>query len=143
MRTDRTAAGPAEPRAVTARGGSRGEGAGANPPGVPRPAKRTARHPMTTRALPVADTGAFEVAKSTPGAGRPVPAHRGVRQEGHGVVAKARTGVRAVGAVLVVALGMTLAGCSSTGGKRAEDARKAAASQGKSTVSTPAGRSPW
>lgn len=137
MRTDRTAAGPAEPRAVTARGGSRGEGAGANPPGVPRPAKRTARHPMTTRALPVADTGAFEVAKSTPGAGRPVPAHRGVRQEGHGVVAKARTGVRAVGAVLVVALGMTLAGCSSTGGKRAEDARKAAASQGKSTVSTP------
>ena len=32
---------------------------------------------------------------------------------------------------------MSLAGCSSTGGKRAEDARKAAAAQGKAAVNTP------
>jgi simple sugar transport system substrate-binding protein len=35
------------------------------------------------------------------------------------------------------ALGLTLAGCSSTGGKRAEDARKAQAAQGKAAVNTP------
>ncbi|MGW6566341.1 sugar ABC transporter substrate-binding protein [Streptomyces sp. NPDC054975] len=47
-------------------------------------------------------------------------------------------GVRAaVGAVLAVALTAALAGCSSTGGKRAEDARKAAAAQGKAAVNTP------
>ncbi|MFJ6573243.1 sugar ABC transporter substrate-binding protein [Streptomyces sp. NPDC091292] len=42
-----------------------------------------------------------------------------------------------MGAVLVAALGISLAGCSSTGGKRAEDARKAAAAQGKAAVNTP------
>ncbi|GGT97019.1 MULTISPECIES: sugar ABC transporter substrate-binding protein [Streptomyces] len=47
-------------------------------------------------------------------------------------------GVRAtIGAVLAVALTAALAGCSSTGGKRAEDARKAAAAQGRSAVNTP------
>ncbi|MEU8520112.1 sugar ABC transporter substrate-binding protein [Streptomyces sp. NBC_01216] len=47
-------------------------------------------------------------------------------------------GVRAaIGAVLAVVLGATLAGCSSTGGKRAEDARKAAAAQGRAAVNTP------
>ncbi|MFF8598341.1 sugar ABC transporter substrate-binding protein [Streptomyces sp. NPDC015232] len=47
-------------------------------------------------------------------------------------------GVRAaVGAVLAVALTAALAGCSSTGGKRAEDARKAAAAQGRAAVNTP------
>nr|WP_202436936.1 sugar ABC transporter substrate-binding protein [Streptomyces sp. SID5910] len=35
------------------------------------------------------------------------------------------------------ALSVSLAGCSSTGGKRAEDARKAAAAEGKAAVSTP------
>ncbi|MFE1955930.1 sugar ABC transporter substrate-binding protein [Streptomyces sp. NPDC059524] len=35
------------------------------------------------------------------------------------------------------ALGLSLAGCSSTGGKRAEDARKASAARGKAAVSTP------
>ncbi|MGY0019630.1 sugar ABC transporter substrate-binding protein [Streptomyces sp. cg35] len=35
------------------------------------------------------------------------------------------------------ALGVTLAGCSSTGGKRAEDARKAQTAQGKAAVNTP------
>lgn len=47
-------------------------------------------------------------------------------------------GVRAViGAVLALALTGALAGCSSTGGKRAEDARKAAAAQGRAAVDTP------
>ncbi|NKI44133.1 sugar ABC transporter substrate-binding protein [Streptomyces sp. LD120] len=36
-----------------------------------------------------------------------------------------------------MALGVSLAGCSSTGGKKAEDARKAAAAGGKSAVNTP------
>ncbi|QKW10099.1 sugar ABC transporter substrate-binding protein [Streptomyces sp. NA04227] len=51
-------------------------------------------------------------------------------------MARVRTGVRAVGAVLAMALGVSLAGCSDTGGKRAEDARKAAAG-GKAAVNTP------
>ncbi|MEU6121527.1 sugar ABC transporter substrate-binding protein [Streptomyces sp. NPDC047123] len=53
-------------------------------------------------------------------------------------MARVKTGVRAVGAVLVVVLGVTagLTGCSSTGGKRAEDARKAAAG-GRAAVDTP------
>jgi simple sugar transport system substrate-binding protein len=38
---------------------------------------------------------------------------------------------------LAGALGVSLAGCSSTGGKRAEDARKAASAQGKAAVNTP------
>ncbi|MFE0773540.1 sugar ABC transporter substrate-binding protein [Streptomyces sp. NPDC058861] len=47
-------------------------------------------------------------------------------------------GVRAaVGAVLALALTTALAGCSSTGGKRAEDARKAAQAQGRAVVDTP------
>ncbi|MGW1891432.1 sugar ABC transporter substrate-binding protein [Streptomyces sp. NPDC002004] len=53
-------------------------------------------------------------------------------------MARVRTGVRAVGAVLVAVLGASsLAGCSSTGGKRAEDARRAATAQGKAAVNTP------
>ncbi|MFF3645440.1 sugar ABC transporter substrate-binding protein [Streptomyces sp. NPDC002564] len=53
-------------------------------------------------------------------------------------MARVKTGVRAVGAVLVAVLGVTagLTGCSSTGGKRAEDARKAAAG-GRAAVDTP------
>ncbi|MGW9448956.1 sugar ABC transporter substrate-binding protein [Streptomyces sp. NPDC055632] len=47
-------------------------------------------------------------------------------------------GVRAaVGAVLALTLTAALAGCSSTGGKRAEDARKAAQAQGRAAVDTP------
>ncbi|MFJ6658342.1 sugar ABC transporter substrate-binding protein [Streptomyces sp. NPDC091377] len=42
-----------------------------------------------------------------------------------------------VGIALAGALCASLAGCSSTGGKRAEDARKAAAERGKSAVTTP------
>ncbi len=53
-------------------------------------------------------------------------------------------GVRAaLGAVLALALTTALAGCSSTGGKRAEDARKAAQAQGRAAVDTPAGPSRW
>ncbi|MFD6819814.1 sugar ABC transporter substrate-binding protein [Streptomyces sp. NPDC060085] len=42
-----------------------------------------------------------------------------------------------VSVALAGALGVSLAGCSSTGGKRAEDARKAAAAQGRAAVNTP------
>ncbi|MEV6547097.1 sugar ABC transporter substrate-binding protein [Streptomyces sp. NPDC051597] len=42
-----------------------------------------------------------------------------------------------MGAVLAAVLGASLVGCSSTGGKRAEDARKAEAAQGKAAVNTP------
>ncbi|MFJ8792518.1 sugar ABC transporter substrate-binding protein [Streptomyces sp. NPDC102462] len=42
-----------------------------------------------------------------------------------------------VGIAVAGALGATLAGCSSTGGKRAEDARKVAAAQGRAAVDTP------
>ncbi|MFD4629013.1 sugar ABC transporter substrate-binding protein [Streptomyces sp. NPDC058284] len=54
-------------------------------------------------------------------------------------MARVKTGVRAVGAVLVAVLGVTagLTGCSSTGGKRAEDARKAATAGGRAAVDTP------
>ncbi|MFD4951789.1 sugar ABC transporter substrate-binding protein [Streptomyces sp. NPDC058451] len=38
---------------------------------------------------------------------------------------------------LTGALSLSLAGCSSTGGKRAEDARRAAAAQGRAAVNTP------
>ncbi|MFF3499539.1 sugar ABC transporter substrate-binding protein [Streptomyces sp. NPDC003247] len=41
------------------------------------------------------------------------------------------------GIALAGALCVSLAGCSSTGGKRAEDARKAAAAEGKAAVDTP------
>jgi simple sugar transport system substrate-binding protein len=55
-------------------------------------------------------------------------------QEGHGFVARFRTWV---GIAVAGALGVSLAGCSSTGGKRAEDARKAASAQGRAAVDTP------
>lgn len=42
-----------------------------------------------------------------------------------------------MGAVLAAVLGASLAGCSSTGGKRAEDRARAAAEQGRPAVSTP------
>jgi simple sugar transport system substrate-binding protein len=42
-----------------------------------------------------------------------------------------------VGIAVAGALCVSVAGCSSTGGKRAEDARKAAAAQGKAAVNTP------
>ncbi|MDQ0987920.1 simple sugar transport system substrate-binding protein [Streptomyces sp. V2I9] len=51
-------------------------------------------------------------------------------------MATVRTGVRAMGAVLAVALVASLAGCSSTGGKRAEE-RAAAAAEGRAAVNTP------
>ncbi|WP_456316964.1 sugar ABC transporter substrate-binding protein [Streptomyces griseus] len=51
-------------------------------------------------------------------------------------MARVRTGVRAMGAVLAVVLGASLAGCSSTGGKRAEE-RAAAAAEGRAAVNTP------
>ncbi|MFD7611386.1 sugar ABC transporter substrate-binding protein [Streptomyces sp. NPDC059828] len=50
---------------------------------------------------------------------------------------RVRTGVRVLGAVLAAALGVSLAGCSATGGKRAEDARKQAAAEGRAAVTTP------
>ncbi|MEU8434711.1 sugar ABC transporter substrate-binding protein [Streptomyces sp. NPDC029216] len=51
-------------------------------------------------------------------------------------MARVRTGVRVVGAVLAAVLGASLAGCSSTGGKRAEERAKAAEA-GRPAVSTP------
>ncbi|WP_329124996.1 sugar ABC transporter substrate-binding protein [Streptomyces sp. NBC_01465] len=51
-------------------------------------------------------------------------------------MARVRTGVRAVSAVLAAVLGASLAGCSSTGGKRAEE-RAAQAASGKAAVDTP------
>ncbi|WP_441349013.1 MULTISPECIES: sugar ABC transporter substrate-binding protein [Streptomyces] len=51
-------------------------------------------------------------------------------------MARVRTGVRAMGAVLAVVLGASLAGCSSTGGKRAEE-RAAAEAEGRAAVNTP------
>ncbi|MCF3132973.1 sugar ABC transporter substrate-binding protein [Streptomyces olivochromogenes] len=42
-----------------------------------------------------------------------------------------------VGIALAGALSVSLAACSSTGGKRAEDARRAAAAQGRAAVNTP------
>ncbi len=42
-----------------------------------------------------------------------------------------------LGIAVAGALRVTLAGCSSTGGKRAEDARNAAAAQGRAAVNTP------
>ncbi|WP_443032118.1 sugar ABC transporter substrate-binding protein [Streptomyces sp. CA-278952] len=51
-------------------------------------------------------------------------------------MARVRTGVRAMGAVLAVVLGASLTGCSSTGGKRAEE-RAAAAAEGRAAVNTP------
>ncbi|GEC03491.1 sugar ABC transporter substrate-binding protein [Streptomyces spinoverrucosus] len=53
-------------------------------------------------------------------------------------MARFGTGFRTwVGIAVAGALCASLAGCSSTGGKRAEDARKAAAAQGKAAVNTP------
>ncbi|WP_093798322.1 sugar ABC transporter substrate-binding protein [Streptomyces sp. Wb2n-11] len=52
-------------------------------------------------------------------------------------MARVRTGVRAVGAVLAAVLGASLVGCSSTGGKRAEERAEQAAARGKAAVSTP------
>jgi simple sugar transport system substrate-binding protein len=54
-------------------------------------------------------------------------------QDGHGHVARTRTWATIA---LAGALGLSLAGCSSHGGKRAEDAREAAA-QGRAAVNTP------
>ncbi|MFJ7995688.1 sugar ABC transporter substrate-binding protein [Streptomyces sp. NPDC096310] len=52
-------------------------------------------------------------------------------------MARVRTGVRALSAVLAAVLGATaLAGCSSTGGKRAEE-RAQRAAQGRAAVDTP------
>ncbi|MGW1765695.1 sugar ABC transporter substrate-binding protein [Streptomyces sp. NPDC002073] len=53
-------------------------------------------------------------------------------------MARVRTGAaRVVGALLAAVLGASLAGCSSTGGKRAEERARAAAEQGRPAVSTP------
>ncbi|WP_424211131.1 sugar ABC transporter substrate-binding protein [Streptomyces sp. BI20] len=48
-----------------------------------------------------------------------------------------RTGARTTAALLAVVLGAALAGCSSTGGKRAEERAKEAAEGGRPAVSTP------
>ncbi|WP_443052885.1 MULTISPECIES: substrate-binding domain-containing protein [Streptomyces] len=52
-------------------------------------------------------------------------------------MARVRTGVRAMGAVLAAVLGASLMGCSSTGGKRAEERAAQAAAEGRSAVNTP------
>ncbi|MGW1730793.1 sugar ABC transporter substrate-binding protein [Streptomyces sp. NPDC005133] len=52
-------------------------------------------------------------------------------------MARVRTGVRAMGAVLAAVLGASLVGCSSTGGKRAEERAARAAAEGRSAVNTP------
>ncbi|MGW5938834.1 sugar ABC transporter substrate-binding protein [Streptomyces celluloflavus] len=50
---------------------------------------------------------------------------------------RVRRGARVVSAVLAAVLGASLAGCSSTGGKRAEDERAAKAAGGRAAVDTP------
>jgi simple sugar transport system substrate-binding protein len=52
-------------------------------------------------------------------------------------VARVRTGVRATAAVVAAVLGASLAGCSSTGGKRAEERAAAQAAEGRAAVNTP------
>ncbi|MGW3274491.1 sugar ABC transporter substrate-binding protein [Streptomyces kronopolitis] len=52
-------------------------------------------------------------------------------------MARVRRRGRVVSAVLAAVLGASLAGCSSTGGKRAEDERAARAAGGKAAVNTP------
>ncbi|WP_443081351.1 sugar ABC transporter substrate-binding protein [Streptomyces sp. SCR1-8] len=52
-------------------------------------------------------------------------------------MARVRRRGRVVSAVLAAVLGASLAGCSSTGGKRAEEARAAKAAGGKAAVNTP------
>jgi len=52
-------------------------------------------------------------------------------------VARVRRRGRVIGAVLAAALGASLAGCSSTGGLRAEQERAAKAAGGKAAVNTP------
>ncbi|WP_444545660.1 substrate-binding domain-containing protein [Streptomyces nitrosporeus] len=52
-------------------------------------------------------------------------------------MARVRTGVRVMGAVLAAVLGASLAGCSSTGGKRAEERAAREAAEGRSAVTTP------
>ncbi|MGW6743568.1 sugar ABC transporter substrate-binding protein [Streptomyces sp. NPDC055025] len=53
-------------------------------------------------------------------------------------MATVRTGVRALSAVVAAVLGVSaLAGCSSTGGKRAEERAQRAAAQGRAAVDTP------
>ncbi|MEV0037876.1 sugar ABC transporter substrate-binding protein [Streptomyces sp. NPDC050804] len=53
-------------------------------------------------------------------------------------MATVRTGVRALSAVVAAVLGASaLAGCSSTGGKRAEERAQRAAAQGRAAVDTP------
>ncbi|WP_457786200.1 sugar ABC transporter substrate-binding protein [[Kitasatospora] papulosa] len=52
-------------------------------------------------------------------------------------MARVRTGVRAMGAVLAAVLTASLAGCSSTGGKRAEERAAQQAAEGRSAVNTP------
>ncbi len=78
--------------------------------------------------MPVFENGAF-------GSGAVIgPRHDRTQQEGHGLVARFWTWV---GVAVAGALSLSLAGCSSTGGKRAEDARAAAATQGRAAVDTP------
>lgn len=91
-------------------------------------------YPMPTPRPAVTHTWAAGASHS---ASRPQQTAVGQEGQGHGVVARARTGVRVLGAVLAAVLGASLMGCSSTGGKRAEDARKAQAAAGKAAVSTP------
>ncbi|WP_455680075.1 sugar ABC transporter substrate-binding protein [Streptomyces celluloflavus] len=50
---------------------------------------------------------------------------------------RVRRGARIVSAVLAAVLGASLAGCSSTGGKRAEDERAAKSAGGRAAVDTP------
>ncbi len=84
---------------------------------------------MTAATFPLTDTWAA-------GADHRAPGGTGIRREGQGFVAMAKTGTRAIGALLAAVLGASLAGCSSTGGKRAEE-RAAQSAGGGSGVDTP------
>ena len=64
-------------------------------------------YPMPTLRPAVTHTWAAGARRSAP---RPHQEAQLVWQEGHGVVARARTGVRALGAVLAAVLGASLAG---------------------------------
>ncbi len=84
------------------------------------------------RSACVSDNG--RLGSQNPAGARAPGTHSTAQHEGHGLVARFRTWV---GIALAGALSVSLAGCSSTGGKRAEDARKAASAEGKAAVDTP------
>ena len=141
----RRQAGPHRPRRRHREGRARaGEVHRATAPDE-HPYGRGDRYPCARPAVPPAATGGIlgrpgRGSRCTPAAPRSTASTaRRARRRGKGT----DRGTRA-GAVLAAVLGASLAGCSSTGGKRAEDARKAQAAAGQGRGRPPrAGPSRW